>query len=268
LQFGRILYYKSMPTLAQSCVAHYKMNDNAANTTVLDSSGNGYNGTAQRNTSILHTDGKVNGAISFNGTSDYINTNATFQLVLQSDFILNIWCKPTNLAADGSQILFGVISSFGGVHYMLEFYITTDDVTQELMWAAEYGDHYSDNEARVSAGEPTEDWTMTTLIVKKISETLTQAFLYINNVLIDSSDIVSFDMNSFVVNQNVYIGDINWQGTNEGEWFNGPLDNAMIFNRALTEDEIATLWNGGAGTEDLSGADTVVGATINEGWAF
>jgi hypothetical protein len=62
--------------LISSCVGHWKMNDNEPNTTVVDSSGNGNHGTAQQNTSILHTDSGnppyLNGALTFNGTSDDI----------------------------------------------------------------------------------------------------------------------------------------------------------------------------------------------------
>ena len=62
--------------LLSSCVGHWKMNDNAASTTVLDSSGNGKNGTLsrtprycipQRQSTVL------NGALTFNGTSDYVD---------------------------------------------------------------------------------------------------------------------------------------------------------------------------------------------------
>ena len=64
----------STPELAQAAyvsnavisnpVSHYKMNDNVTSTTVIDSMGVN-NGTAQQNTSVLHTTGKIDGALSF-----------------------------------------------------------------------------------------------------------------------------------------------------------------------------------------------------------
>ncbi|MBA7589671.1 hypothetical protein ES708_31760 [subsurface metagenome] len=64
-------------SIAASCVGHWKMNDNEPNTVVIDSSGKGNHGTARQNTSILHTDSNnppyLNGALTFNGTSDYID---------------------------------------------------------------------------------------------------------------------------------------------------------------------------------------------------
>ena len=58
-----------------SLIAHYPMNDNAASTTVLDTTGN-HNGTSARNTnsSGFTTAGKLgpagHQALTFNGTTD------------------------------------------------------------------------------------------------------------------------------------------------------------------------------------------------------
>ena len=60
--------------LASSCVGHWKMNDNEPNTTVVDSSGNGNYGTAQQDTNGLHTTGKIDGALTFDGSGDFIGT--------------------------------------------------------------------------------------------------------------------------------------------------------------------------------------------------
>jgi len=77
-------------SLDNSLVAHFKMNDDAASTDVVDSSDSGHTGTAQQNTEDLSTDGlatNTNAALSFNGTSDYIETSesADFDLDLDED---------------------------------------------------------------------------------------------------------------------------------------------------------------------------------------
>jgi len=56
-------YYASF-----GCVGHWKMNDNAADTIVEDISGNGNDGTAQRNTEDMSVAGKINEALSFSST--------------------------------------------------------------------------------------------------------------------------------------------------------------------------------------------------------
>jgi len=53
-------------------VGYWKFDDDAANTTVIDSSGNGNDGTAQHNTSTLHATDMLDGALAFDGIGDYI----------------------------------------------------------------------------------------------------------------------------------------------------------------------------------------------------
>ena len=50
-------------------IAHYKMNDNLATTEVIDSMGLA-NGSAERNTNLLSTTGKIDNALHFNGVVD------------------------------------------------------------------------------------------------------------------------------------------------------------------------------------------------------
>ena len=47
----------------------------------------------------------------------------------------------------------------------------------------------------------------------------------------------------------------------------GAIDNVMIFNRALTAEEIAALYNGGSGTETISGGSQQASYSAN-GWSF
>ena len=77
-------------------VSHWKMNDDAANTTVVDSIGLN-NGIAQQNTSILHTTGKINGALTFNGNSDYIVTSLDMTTVFNvgDPIYISLWFKTT-----------------------------------------------------------------------------------------------------------------------------------------------------------------------------
>src|ERR1035437_3727425 len=81
------------PDIITGIVAHWKMNDNSANTDVVDSVGSN-NGTAQQNTNILTT-AKVDRALSFNGagfgTNDYVEaSNISF-----TNFTISAWIKPS-----------------------------------------------------------------------------------------------------------------------------------------------------------------------------
>ena len=75
--------------MAAYCVGHWKMNDNAANTDVLDGSGNGHNGTfndatGNPNTSAHHIVGKIDGALIFDGTNDYVAFRIATVWILQA----------------------------------------------------------------------------------------------------------------------------------------------------------------------------------------
>ena len=63
------------PGGGQGPLAQWEMNDNANDTMVIDSSGNGYHGTSTRNTSEMYTSGQApgEGALAFDGTGDYVN---------------------------------------------------------------------------------------------------------------------------------------------------------------------------------------------------
>jgi hypothetical protein len=86
--------YKSI--IQQADVAHWRMDDNEPNTTVIDWTGNGHTGTAQRNTSVLYVDSGnppyLNGVLIFdNGQDDYIDFG---DITLSGDFTIAAWLYP------------------------------------------------------------------------------------------------------------------------------------------------------------------------------
>ena len=82
-------------------VAHYKLNEDADNTNIVDSEGIQSAGTASQNTDQMSVAGKINKAISFNGTSDYIDLGAI--QTLTDYFVWTFWYKPLRL--DETQVL-------------------------------------------------------------------------------------------------------------------------------------------------------------------
>lgn len=75
-------------------VGVWHMNNNAASTTITDSTSNGINATAQQNTSALTVSGQIASAISFNGSSDFasftsqaLGTTHSFQCWFYSNFV-------------------------------------------------------------------------------------------------------------------------------------------------------------------------------------
>jgi uncharacterized repeat protein (TIGR01451 family)/fimbrial isopeptide formation D2 family protein len=74
-------------------IAHWKMDDNAANGIVIDSSGMYNNGIAQRHTAFMSVPGTINGALNFNGTSDYIIVADRDEWTFSGDFTISLWVK-------------------------------------------------------------------------------------------------------------------------------------------------------------------------------
>lgn len=81
----------------------YKMEDNAANTTVVDNANNSLTGTSQANTSAMTTTGKVDDGFDFDGSVDYINVsdNALFRSAT-TGFTLTAWINPDQ---DKAQVI-------------------------------------------------------------------------------------------------------------------------------------------------------------------
>ena len=70
----------------------WHMGDNAANPTVKDST-NANNGTARQNTLNMTIAGKIEGALSFNGSSDYVSANTLTGLQGDNSRTVSIWIK-------------------------------------------------------------------------------------------------------------------------------------------------------------------------------
>ena len=236
----------NMVDLRSYCVAQYKMNDNDAESpTVTDSQGYS-NGTAQQNTSLLHTNGKVGGALTFNGSSDYIDTNDAFESTLQDSFSIAFWCKPTDGRPATSQYLLGINASGVGF-YTYIFHESTGKI-QTLLWdAAGAKTIYLllQTGSAVFVDGPPSSWVFIVAVYGKSGSNVI-GDLYIDGLLkVSESKVGDFDP---VFSANLFLGNTN---SGEVDSFNGSLDNVMIFNKALDQDEIDFLYNSGAGTEKL-----------------
>jgi hypothetical protein len=89
----------------------YHMRDNAANVNVTDSTSNGYTGAAAANTSTKQTPGQIDGALTFNGTSDYV-TSTSFRGPADN-ITVEAWVKPSSVPGAQKIILEGGSSTDG-----------------------------------------------------------------------------------------------------------------------------------------------------------
>lgn len=108
--------------------AVWHMNDNAANTTVVQSTqvGTPGNGFAAANTNTLTTTGKINQALSFNGTSDYIYQSNTISINAPQGYTLSAWIQTGT--ASGHKIMGFEDTRFGtgSTNYDRMLWVGTD----------------------------------------------------------------------------------------------------------------------------------------------
>ena len=221
-------------------VAHYKFEDNTDSNTVLDSSGNDYHGTSIRNTSLMHVAGQIGGALEFDGAADYVDTGQAFKSTFQKDFSISVWLE----AADGhpatSKNIWG--TAIGGVgknrcnltllsNGRLQFYYIANVILSG-----------SSLESPVLLADGQETWHHVVCVVKQSSDVNTTLYIYFDGVLKAEKDISNI-MSGYVNDYNLSLGNTNSAGVPEaGFYLDGSLDDFMIFNKALTADEIEALY--------------------------
>jgi hypothetical protein len=234
------------------CVAQYKMNDSAVNTIVVDSQGFS-NGTAQRNCSILTSTGKISTSLLFNGTSDYINTNSTFQNFFSSDFTVSMWVRPT----DGQPAIDNPLCGADNFPITNGFYF---EIIPSGRIQMDYLCNSNDMGTITTGvlfhnGQETFHHVVVGVRQNGSSVSATCYFDNVNQNLTTPTN--SCIMSTFTNIYNLFLGAIDDQGGADS-FFKGLMDDVCFFNKALSADEIAFLYNNGNGTEDLLSPGTAI----------
>jgi hypothetical protein len=231
--------------LSTNLVGHWQMNDNAANNMVVDSSRNSNNGTAQRNTQYMHTTGVIDGAFNFNGTSDYIDLQNISLPTGNSPRSVCFWINATASTENNYIFYYGKASTNN------RFSIYRDKVDGKLKFSAYANDWNTGH-------------VLSTGVWKHVAFTFDGSAI---NLYIDGSIVASTTKTCNTVLEKAYIGC-------HGDlcaFFKGMLDDFAVFDTALSESEIRTLYAGGAITpqpsaDSLSGAlDTALSFTAGGG---
>jgi len=219
------------------------------NGNVLDESGNLNDGTV--NGAILTSDrfGNDNSAYYFDGIDDYITINNS-NLNPTSDVTFSFWFSPTEnwTSTSDHQIFFqSDIAGDTEGHFIISFnrtncfsFPSTDDgkVNFELQ-----GDFVNNNSidcssfglTRVSSitnGWNSSEWYNVSLILES-----GVMKIYINGILENTHMTTS---GVFVENQSVFIG--RYFSPQQLSAFNGKIDDIRIYNRALDENEIISIY--------------------------
>ena len=205
-----------------------------------DDSGNGFNGTVNGATLTTDRFGNGNSSYEFNGTSNKINFGSSQSLINLSDFTYSVWInRNPNCANDAI-----VISNYGG------------------NWAGNilFGKLVSSSNGQIrlhklnqiigSETSVTDSEWINLVAVKEMNSIK----IYKNGILIQTTDLSNF----VSVNNTSFpfvIGSSGWSNTN---YFKGKIDDLGVWNRALTTNEISSLYNQNQCINTITVTDTLI----------
>lgn len=227
--------------LVSGAVAHYKLDENAANTSVTDSTGTQAAATASQNTSVMHTTGQVGGGLDFNGTTDYVNIPHDASQLLTSGFTFAAWIQPDSQGESGGRILDKSAGTSATGGWRWGFAVGSDVMV-----------------LRVNAGGSIVSNTITvdgtTWVHVAVTVTAAGAVIhYINGVADLTGNTAA--LAGITTTNDMRIG--NRSGATDRS-FDGVIDDVRIFNRVLSPTEIELLY------AEQTGADALTELTVDE----
>lgn len=219
-----------------SLIAHYKMNDNNETVDVTDSIGN-CPATNQVNTSTKSEAGKINSALRFDGSADYISVASTpFE---NNDYTLSLWVNIGELPGDYATLI--------GITTGDQLFSIRSDVGFRI---TSYCDGGIDS---VSVGTLPDTNTWYHVVVTR-DTTANELNLYVDGLQIGTGTTLTSPTASYDSTDVLFIGErVAGGGGQEGKKFNGLLDDVRIYNAALSSEDIAAIYNSGIGTENYIG---------------
>jgi chitodextrinase len=213
--------------------------DEGSGTTANDSSGNGNNGTLVNGPTW--TTGKVgSGALSFNGINDYVNSGSASSLDTLGPLTIAAWIYPTaalgttnnSVVGKSGDYYLGFITSYGNKLYF------------RVPLASTNLQGYCSSFAFSSLNQ----WYHVAVTWNGVIGTGNTATFYINGspcAFIGSNGSGARSSSAF----DLYIGANNSGVTGHpSDYFPGGIDEARVYNRALSAQEVLDIYNDAGGT--------------------
>lgn len=225
--------------------------DNAANTTVLDYSGHGRNGTATQNTNSLHATGPngwLTGAFNLNGTSDYLDLDVAASSLTDEPASFGLHFAPDNTTA--LQMLMQAGNTTGNFRYGLWY---RADQAGDLIWAITTNSTTA-NAASSAGAASAGTWYSAGGVFA--SDTSRAAFLNGENKGTNSDSRTLSGIN------NLRVGISRYNSAGNQFFFDGKVAGVSAFSRALSDAEKLERYNG---PEPINTVAPVVSGTETEG---
>jgi hypothetical protein len=180
-----------------------------------DLSGNNNTGTLQNSPTYSSSNG---GVLTFNGSNQYISFSSPINIPIgNSNYTISVWFNAASLGANG----FVGWGNYGSGNQVNAFRLGGSNILN-YWWG---------NDLAAAASITTNTWYNA---VARFDGTNRQ--IWVNNVMV-SQDTPGSGHNVPNAN-NLRIG-----STNNGEYFNGKISNVEIYDRAISDSEIAQIYN-------------------------
>jgi hypothetical protein len=216
--------------LEPNLVVWYKMDCNEPNTTVLDSSGNGYHGTSIRNTNLMSVDGEVGGAFQFD--NDWFDTVQSFESVFKDSFSISYW-----LLVNESYVINGIV--FIQATALNQVELSVHKINEYSLVYAYYKAHTFDPIVLETEVNIPIKWNMVTMTVRNIDGVHAVMKVYFNGIKIAEQTKNVYMPEFVIVDKTFRVGD-SLDGFDGGS--TGMMDEFMLFNKALSQTEITVLY--------------------------
>ena len=242
--------------VSSACVGFWKLNENAANSTVDDTqntaAGTMEDATGNINTSTVATTGKINGAFAFTGSTNNRRVDAgnNFNYGRTQAMSIEVWVQTST--SSGEMLLVGKIDPDNNYRgYQLYVNAGKPGFLMNYQWSGDAIDRY--HNTSIADG----NWHhLVTTYDGSADETGIKVYIDGNestNYACSACDLLSNDP---AVTSPFSIGIRQGSTGTNNIPFTGNLDNVRIYNRVLTADEVTGLYNSGNGTENLASATT------------
>jgi hypothetical protein len=221
LMVGLPWFQVARADLNDGLVAYYPFNGNAT-----DESGNGNDGTVNGATLTTDRFGNVNDAYDFDGINDYILVNSSDSLNIDHRLTIAAWIKK-----DSTKRYAGIVGNdWSGYTFMFdkEGNQLRLELAQKTAWVSFHNSHTIENNT----------WYYVVVTFDSLNENTNKVTFYVNGQKGNELPTSYSDLNDM---SKLYIG---YQGCCGSRYFDGNIDDVRIYNRALSECEIKSLYTG------------------------
>jgi chitodextrinase len=201
-------------------VAAYAFSEGAG-TTIADVSGKGHSGTI--NGATWTATGKYGKALSFNGTTNFVDLGNAADLQIAGSMTVSAWINATANPADDGQI----ISKSSGPGWQLK---TSPDTGPHTFGVSVSPSSTSNTQRYSTTVRQLNTWYHVAGVYDAAARTLN---IYVNGVLDNGVLIGTVPASQYNAPQSVNIG-----RRTGGYYFNGTIDELRLYNRSLTQSEI------------------------------